>query len=55
MKVGLSFWLWFEKPRDAGFLQGVKAGGAEKRLISQDACVLWSLKTTTSFRCCGFV
>ena len=38
-------WCWI--------LIGVRAGGAEKWLISQDACVLWSLEETPSFRCWG--
>jgi len=36
MKVGFSCWLWLERCPDAGFLQGMRAGGAGKRLISQE-------------------
>lgn len=54
MKVGFSLALVWEAPW-CWILIGVRAGGAEKWLISQDACVLWSLEQTTSFRCWGFV
>ena len=36
IKVGLCCWLWLERYPDAGFLQGVWAWGAAKRLISQE-------------------
>jgi len=36
MKTGLSCLLWLERRPDAGFLQGVQAWRAEKRLISQE-------------------
>lgn len=34
--MGFSCQLWLESRPDAGFLQGVRSGGAEKRLISQE-------------------
>lgn len=39
IKLGFSDWLWLESGPDAGFLLGVRAGGAEKRLISQERTV----------------
>ena len=36
IKLGFSDWLWLESGPDAGSLLGVRAGGAWKRLISQD-------------------
>ena len=36
IKLGFPDWLWSESGPDAGSLLGVRAGGAEKRLISQE-------------------
>ena len=36
IKLGFSDWLWLESGPDAGSLLGLRAGGAEKRQISQE-------------------
>ena len=56
MKAGLHCWIWVQRCPNAGFLQGVRAGGAEKRLVSRKEQCLCSvfLETATSFGCCGF-
>ena len=59
MKVGLSCWLWLERWPDAGFLQQLRAWGAEKRLISKEITMsvfygTWK-QLHSSFRCCEFI
>ena len=55
MKAEISCQLCLDGRPDAGFLKGVKGGGADKRRISQkeNVCGLWYLDTATSFRCVG--
>ena len=56
MKAGVHCWIWVQRCPNVGFLQGVRAGCAEKRLVSRKEQCLCSvfLETTTSFGCCGF-
>ena len=43
MKAGLNCWIWVQRCPNAGFLQGMRAGGAEKRLFSRKEQCLCSV------------
>ena len=49
MKAGLHCWIWVQRCPNAGFLQGVRAGCAEKRLVSRKEQCLCSVVPGNSY------
>ena len=49
MKAGLHCWIWVQRCPNAGFLQGVRVGSAEKRLVSRKEQCLCSMVPGNSY------